>query len=70
MNSKQNPAESDRNHNWQRSRTGPGTAATHSSRNDPNARPGFADPPRARSANTSPVSPHTPTMGDRPTSWE
>lgn len=28
----------------------------------------MAEPPRARSASTSPVSPHTPTMGDSPTS--
>jgi hypothetical protein len=37
----------------------------HSSMKLPIARPSLAAPPRARSASTSPVSPHTPTSGDR-----
>jgi hypothetical protein len=47
-------------------RAAAGTAATHPSMKLPIAGPLFAAPPRARSASTSPVSPHTPTSGDSP----
>ena len=61
------PAESMRSHSWERARTGSGMAATHSSTKLAMARPSEALPARARTASTSPVSPHRPSSGERAT---